>query len=183
MVLVIMICNVTKTMGAVSSNPASYEERCLRPSDFFNPKKGFWMISDGALESLTKKRGYSKIAEGPYVDPADGTIDYATTIKTYQLKSKSGKCNRISIHCSDFEEGHDIVFSDQDQLNTFLQKAEKMGFKKVASEYLLYNVLYTPIVNIKSNNIDKNQIDKIFFDYYKTNCGELGVKKNCKLIK
>ena len=59
----------------------------------------------------------------------------------------------------------------------------KLGFKKITSEYLLYNVLYTPIVYINSNNIIKEKIDKIFFDYYTENCGEKEIKKNCKIIK
>lgn len=47
---------------------------------------------------------------------------------------------------------------------------EKLGFKKIESEYLLYNVLYTPIVYYKNKEIEKTDIDKIFFDYYITNC-------------
>ena len=59
----------------------------------------------------------------------------------------------------------------------------KLGFKKTDSEYLLYNVPYTPIVYINFDNIVKEKIDKIFFDYYLENCGEDEVKKNCKIIK
>lgn len=133
MILISSFCGITTAKESVSSNAKSYEERCLRPTDFFNSNKGFWMISDSSLESLVKKRGYSKVAEGPYRDPYNGSYDYATTIKTYQLKSTSGKWNKICIHFSDYEEGHDIIFSDQNQLNSFIQKAEKMGFKKSVS--------------------------------------------------
>ena len=59
----------------------------------------------------------------------------------------------------------------------------KLGFKKFESEYLLYNVLYTPIIYINSDNIIKEKLDKIFFDYYLENCGEKEVKKNCKIVK
>ena len=59
----------------------------------------------------------------------------------------------------------------------------KLGFKKFGSEYLLYTVLYTPIIYTNSNNIIKEKIDKIFFDYYSANCGEDSIKKNCKIIK
>ena len=59
----------------------------------------------------------------------------------------------------------------------------KLGFKKIESEYLLYNVFYTPIININSEKIVKDKMDKIFFDYYKINCGEDEVKKNCRLIR
>lgn len=47
---------------------------------------------------------------------------------------------------------------------------EKLGFKKIESEYLLYNVFYTPIAYYKNKEIEKAYIDKIFFDYYRTNC-------------
>lgn len=59
----------------------------------------------------------------------------------------------------------------------------KLGFKKIDSEYLLYNVLYTPIIYINSENIIKEKFDKIFFDYYLINCGEKETKKNCKMIR
>lgn len=58
----------------------------------------------------------------------------------------------------------------------------KLGFNKTGSEYLLYDVIYTPIINV-NRNIDKKNIDSIFFDYYKTNCGEQDVKTKCKIIK
>lgn len=53
----------------------------------------------------------------------------------------------------------------------------KLGFKKIESEYLLYNVLYTPIIYINSDNIIKEKLDKIFFDYYLENCGENEIKE------
>lgn len=59
----------------------------------------------------------------------------------------------------------------------------KLGFKKFDSEYLLYNVIYTPIIYINSNSIIKEKIDKIFFDYYLENCGEKEMKSNCQIIK
>ena len=59
----------------------------------------------------------------------------------------------------------------------------KLGFKKIDSEYLLYNVFYTPIIYINSTSITKEKVDKIFFDYYTENCGENEIKKNCKIIK
>ncbi len=59
---------------------------------------------------------------------------------------------------------------------------KRLGFKKIESEYLLYDVLYTPIINT-NKNIDKQKVDIIFFDYYKTNCGENAIKTKCKIIK
>ena len=60
---------------------------------------------------------------------------------------------------------------------------KRLGFKKIESEYLLYNVYYNPIVYCESKNINKELYDRIFFDYYLINCGENEVKKNCKIIR
>ncbi len=54
---------------------------------------------------------------------------------------------------------------------------ERLGSKKVKSEYLLYGVLYT-----KNDNVNKKRVDKIMFDYYIINCGKEAVQNNCKLI-
>jgi ribosomal protein S18 acetylase RimI-like enzyme len=60
---------------------------------------------------------------------------------------------------------------------------KKLGFKKIESEYLLYNVYYNPIVYCKFENMNKEKYDRIFFDYYLINCGENEVKNNCKIIR
>ena len=60
---------------------------------------------------------------------------------------------------------------------------KRLGFKKIESEYWIYNVYYNPIVYGESKNIDKEKYDKIFFNYYLINCGEKAIKKNCKIIK
>lgn len=60
---------------------------------------------------------------------------------------------------------------------------KKLGFKKVESEYLLYNVIYKPIIYFDTNKYNKEMIDCIFFDYYINNCGEEEIKNKCKIIK
>ena len=74
---------------------------------------------------------------------------------------------------------------NKNNLNTIRRSKfyEKLGFKKIDSEYLLYKAFYTPIVYTKSNEIIKEEYDKIFFDYYNYNCGENAIKANCKIIK
>ncbi len=74
---------------------------------------------------------------------------------------------------------------DKNDLNTVRRSKfyEKLGFKKIDSEYLLYKAFYTPIVYTKSNEIIKEKYDKIFFDYYNYNCGENSIKANCRIIK
>lgn len=60
---------------------------------------------------------------------------------------------------------------------------KNLGFKKVDSEYLLYNVLYTPYIYTNKDNVDKTEIDKIMFEYYIMNCGKEEIQKNCKIVK
>ena len=60
---------------------------------------------------------------------------------------------------------------------------KRLGFKKIESEYLLYNVYYNPIVYGESKNIDKDKYDRVFFDYYVINCGEFEVKRYCSIVK
>lgn len=59
---------------------------------------------------------------------------------------------------------------------------KRLGFNNIGSEYLLYDVLYTPIVNT-NKKFDKENMDIIFFNYYKTNCGENAINTRCKKIK
>lgn len=59
---------------------------------------------------------------------------------------------------------------------------KKLGFKEIDSTYLLYDVLYTPYIYL-NNDITKEQVDKIMFDYYITNAGINAAKRHCKIIK
>ena len=58
---------------------------------------------------------------------------------------------------------------------------KKLGFKRIDSLYLLYDVYYEPV--IVNCDLSKKTTDKILMDYYLINCGEEEVKKNCKFIK
>ena len=58
----------------------------------------------------------------------------------------------------------------------------KLGFRKIDSEYLLYNVLYTPYV-YTDRTLSKEEADKTMFEYYIINCGKKEVENNCKQIK
>ena len=59
---------------------------------------------------------------------------------------------------------------------------EELGFKKIESEYLLYNVFYTPIAYLNFENYNKHEMDELFFDYYKINVGEKELKMNCIIV-
>ena len=43
-------------------------------------------------------------------------------------------------------------------------------------------MLYTPYIFYKKGCLDKDEVNKIMFDYYIVNCGENEVKSNCKFI-
>ena len=58
---------------------------------------------------------------------------------------------------------------------------KRLGFSEIGSEYSLYNVLFNPIVYMSKYN--KEEMDSIFFEYYKINIGLEGTMKNCKIIK
>lgn len=58
---------------------------------------------------------------------------------------------------------------------------EKLGFKKIDSLYLLYGVNYVPL--IYGVDLEKSDVDKLFFSYYNFNCGRNAVILNCKIIK
>lgn len=67
-----------------------------------------------------------------------------------------------------------------------LRRAEfykRLGFKRVDSEYVLYNVSYTPYIYTKKENPEKEKIDEIMFKYYVANCGKKEADKNCKKVK
>ena len=84
------------------------------------------------------------------------------------------------------EEGLYIEIEKEDTKNDItLRRAEfykKLGFKRIDSEYLLYNVLYTPYIYTKTN-VTKEEADKVMFEYYIINCGKKEIKNNCKQIK
>lgn len=58
---------------------------------------------------------------------------------------------------------------------------DKLGFKKSASEYLLCDVLYDTVYY--GINVTKEELDKIFFDYYIKNNSVKKVKKDFFIIK
>lgn len=113
-------------------------------------------------------------------------LDYFAIFSEFQNKSYGTKAIQILMNKIIDDNGL-IAEIEKESINnpTTIKRFEfykRLGFNKIESEYLLYDVLYTPIINI-NKNIDKRNMDIIFFDYYKTNCGELDVKTKCKIIK
>ena len=114
-------------------------------------------------------------------------LDYFAIYKEYQNKGYGTKA--IQILLSKIINGNGLIAEIEKacEENPITIKRfdfyKRLGFKKIDSEYLLYNVYYNPIVYCKHENMDKEKYDKIFFDYYLINCGENGVKNNCKIIR
>ena len=114
-------------------------------------------------------------------------MDYFAIYKKFQNKGYGTKAIKVLLSKIVTNKGLIAEIEKECKNNpTTIKRFEfykRLGFKKIESEYLLYNVYYNPIVYGKFENIDKEKYDKIFFDYYLINCGENEVKKNCKIIK
>lgn len=101
---------------------------------------------------------------------------FGTLAIKYLLEKIIGNNNEICIEVEK-EDIKDIITLRRTEFY------KRLGFRKVDSEYLLYNVLYTPYIYSKNKNIEKEKIDKIMFEYYFINCGKDEIDINCKKIK
>lgn len=114
-------------------------------------------------------------------------MDYFAIFKQYQNKGYGTQAIRKLLLEIGKKQELCIEIEKEEEFNEITVKRakfyEKLGFRKIDSEYLLYNVLYTPYLYTSNINVNKNEIDKIMFDYYIMNCGEYAVQKNCKIIK
>ncbi len=114
-------------------------------------------------------------------------LDYFAIFDEFQNKGHGTKAIQILMNKIIHNRGLIAEIEKENDNNPITIKRfefyKKLGFIKIESEYLLYDVLYTPIINISKKNIDKEIINKIFFDYYKTNCGEYDIKTKCRIIK
>lgn len=114
-------------------------------------------------------------------------LDYFAIFKEYQNKGYGSKSIQILLTEIIKKQDLYIEIEKEDKENFItIKRAEfykRLNFKKIESEYLLYNVLYTPYVYSKNNIINKDKVDEIMFEYYLMNCGEEEIKENCKKIK
>ena len=113
-------------------------------------------------------------------------LDYFAIFNEFQNKGYGTKAIEILMNKIVNNNGviAEIEADNEDNSITIkrLEFYKRLGFNKTGSEYLLYDVLYTPITNI-NKNISKEKMDIIFFNYYKTNCGEHDIKTKCKIVK
>lgn len=113
-------------------------------------------------------------------------LDYFAIFKEFQNQGFGSKAikkliTKIGVNNALIGEIEKENINDPITVKRFLFYS-KLGFKKIASEYLLYNVFYTPLIYTKNKRFKKKEMDKIFFEYYLINCGEKEVKRNCKII-
>ena len=107
-------------------------------------------------------------------------LDYFAIFNEFQNKGYGTKA--IQILTNKIVNNNGLIAEIESENKDKLEFYKRLGFNKTGSEYLLYDVLYTPITNI-NKNISKEKMDIIFFNYYKTNCGEHDIKTKCKIIK
>ncbi len=114
-------------------------------------------------------------------------IDYFAIFEEYQNKGYGTKTIKKIIKEIAKKDGVCIEIEKEDEnVPKTLKRAkfyESLGFQKVDSEYLLYNVYFIPYMYMPNGIIEKEQADKIMFDYYLMNCGEQEVKERCRIIK
>ena len=114
-------------------------------------------------------------------------IDYFAIFKQYQNKGYGTQAIKKLLLEIVKEQGICFEIEKEEKNNPITIKRanfyKKLGFKSIDSEFLLYKVSFTPYIYTKNDNIDKNEIDKIMFDYYRINCGEEEAKLNCKKIR
>ena len=112
-------------------------------------------------------------------------LDYFAIFEEYQNKGYGTKAiKKLLLEIIDNRGLCIEIEKEEDNAPITIKRAEfykKLGFKRISSEFLLYNVSYTPYVY--NFTCEKEIVDKIMFDYYKLNCGEDAVKINCRIIK
>lgn len=114
-------------------------------------------------------------------------LDYFAIFDEFQSKGYGTKAIQKLLNKTIVNNGLIAEIEKEDMKNPVtikrLEFYKRLGFEKVESEYLLYNVVYEPIINIGANKYDKEKIDCIFFEYYRNNCGKEEIKNRCKIIK
>ena len=112
-------------------------------------------------------------------------MDYFAIYSEYQNKGYGSKIVKSLIENIIHNDGliGEIEKVDDNNIQTKkrLKFYKNLGFVEVDSEYLLYDVNYTPLVYLDNGVIEN--IDEIFFKYYLVNVGKDELEKNCKIIK
>lgn len=112
-------------------------------------------------------------------------IDYFAILKKYQGKGLGKKAIKLLLE-QIIKDGELVIEIEKEEENDIItiRRAnfyKLLSFRKINSEYILYDVNYTPYIYSNKDILNKAEIDKIMFDYYITNCGKEEVEKNCRL--
>ncbi|MBR5369707.1 MAG: GNAT family N-acetyltransferase [Bacilli bacterium] len=120
-----------------------------------------------------------KIDDNPYY------LDYFAIYDEYQNKGYGTEVIKYLLNNIIKDDGLiaeiETVNDNNIQTKKRLKFYKELGFVDIDSEYLLYNVHYTPIVYLK--NIDKEAIDEMFLKYYIINVGKEALLINYKKLK
>ncbi len=114
-------------------------------------------------------------------------LDYFGIFKQFQNKGYGTKAIKMLLSkIIGNEELYIEIEKENEENKVTIKRAEfykKLNFKRVESEYLLYNVLYTPYIYTQNGEVNKEKVDEIMFNYYIMNCGNEEIQKNCKIVK
>ena len=158
------------------------EERRYWPSIIKTYKKGIEHFYKIVLDN--NEIGFfmlEKLDNKPYY------LDYFAIYKEYQNKGYGTKALKYLIDNIIKDDGLIGEIEQIDEVNPITIKRysfyKQFGFIKTDSLYNLWEVYYTPLILLKDNKYTKEELDKIFFEYYLTNMGMRNLKKNCYIIK
>ena len=114
-------------------------------------------------------------------------LDYFGIFKQFQNKGYGTKAIKMLLSkIIGNEELYIEIEKENEENKVTIKRAEfykKLNFKRVESEYLLYNVLYTPYIYTQNGEVNKEKVDEIMFNYYIMNCGNEEIQKKCKIVK
>ncbi len=114
-------------------------------------------------------------------------VDYFGIFKKYQGKHYGTMAFNYLINNVVVNDGICLEIEKEDKRFPHTLKRAKfyrdLGFKRINSEYLYYNVRYTPYVYDKHRKYTKSDIYKILTSYYKKNFGIKEFHNNFVLIK
>lgn len=114
-------------------------------------------------------------------------LDYFAIFENYQNKGYGRQVIKILLETIVKDNGLCIDIEKEIEENPItIRRAnfyKNVGFEKVNSEYLIYNVKYEIYIYTTGIKPKKEEIDRIMFDYYITNSGEKAIAQNCKILK
>jgi len=155
----------------------------------------------GLLKSLFNN-GYTKIIEILYKNEIVGFmisnkikdkgyvwLDYFAILPQYRNNKLGTKALQLLLKKEDngvFIEIEKVGLGKNAEENVLREKRknfyEKIGFQKLNVDFLLFDVIYTPYIFLKSKEPENIIVDNIF-NVYEGVVGKERIKQNCKILK